>query len=77
MNVCERERGRVYECVCERERGSVYECVCVYLRGRPSLSFILSNKYSHGCLTCCTPGLLLTRGARGGGRIGLLSALGM
>jgi len=27
--VCERERGRVYECVCERERGRMYECVCV------------------------------------------------
>ncbi len=29
MNVCVRERGRVYECVCEREReGGCMNVVC-------------------------------------------------
>ncbi len=53
-------KGMELQCVC------VCVCVCVYLRSRHSLSFILSNKYSHGCLSCCIPGLLLSRGAHGG-----------
>ncbi len=50
--VCEeREEGGCYESrvLREREERGVECVVCVYLRGRPFASFILSNKYSHGC----------------------------
>ncbi len=42
-------------------------CVCVYLRSRHSLSFILSNKYSHGhCLSAAFLASFLVEALMGG-----------